>query len=348
MKNRNLVSLMIVLFSSQPCLVTFDIGSMIDGMGTSFGAPPTGYIYSWEVWNDASVPIHVEQEGIASFMGAYFPSAKGFYNKKTLPSIFDAGGAVSKGEYHNQDYYFKFYIGPNSDVHTDYAYKESLTQLPLKKNDTKIYYYHVYTSPSSFDKGNAVHKPAVECMGWNDPTTTNFPDPKIQPSVKLSNQVSSIAFYNSSGTDVQVSLSYGPNPYKFTVEKYSYNSLAVPTPQEKKSSDSSSGTTPTPAAKSNVSIQGIGDSTTQAAAEIVATTTDSLDSLSALTEVALPPLFSLRPNTITFSAYDAASGTYKAPFRTVQLPSQGFDGCAYTFEIFQDPGQTLEVGVQGL
>lgn len=304
--------------------------TMLSGMGTTFGAPPVGYTYSYEIWSDASVPMYVEQQDIASFMGAYFPSAKGFYGKKTLPSIFDTGTAVSKAACHDQKYYFNMYVSDSSNPHTNPIYKQVLTQLPLVKHDPKIYYYHVYTA-GGFKKGNSIHKPKIEAMGFRDPDQQKSTDVAKKGNVTFVSQLSGLSFYNSSGTDVQVSLTYGPAPYTFTIEKYSYSSLSIPTLQEKK--DTTSPSAVASSTKKKSSVAKADDVKIQAVDEDVTKPDDAA-------------AFSLRPNTLTFSKYNDATKKYET-FRSFSLASQGFGGAAYTIEIFQDPGKPLEVGIQG-
>ena len=359
MKSRSLVLFLMLLFFQESVLFgKIDIGAMIKGMGTMFGAPPVGYTYSFEVWNDASVPIYVEQQGIASFMGAYFPSAKGYFGKKTLPSIFDAQGSVSQAVYMNQNYYFNFYIAADSDAPKHHFYSQSLMQLPLTMHDPNVYYYHVYTS-GGFSKGALVHSPQVELMGYinSSPQTTSTP---VKSSVTLSSQLSTLGFYNSSGTDVQVSLTYGSAPYTFTVEKYSYNSLTVPAPQAATPASTTISATNLPGASATPTAlpNGTSQTSTQTSATPSSTsapagsanssvTIQSATESSTATSTSSAPAFSLRPNTITFSTYDATAKKHNK-FQTLLLPSQGFDGMAYTIEIFQDPGKNLEVGIQGL
>lgn len=336
MKNRSLVLVVMLVVSCPASLVhAFDIGSMLSGLGTSFGFPPPGYTYSYEVWNDASVPIYTEQQDIVSFMGALFPGPKSYYGRQTLPSIFDAGGSVSQAVCHDQGYYFKLYIGTIPNAHNNSIYQQSLTQLPLIKRDPDVYYYHVFTQ-ETFSQGNSVHGPAVETMGFQDPTQLSDPNSKTKGSVVLSSQLSSLSFYNSSGTDTQVSLTYGPDSYIFTLEKYSFNTLGLPTPIPPASSTTAvsvtASTSPAAASGPSVTIQAVSSTTTPAAPA------------SAPTPPALPPLFSLRPNTLSFTN----AATKSAPFKSFQLPSQGFDGFTYTIEVFQDPGQPLNVGIQGL
>ncbi len=240
MNTYRLIIFSVAFFLNLSLSAKTDMKAMLEGMGQTFGAPPTGYVYNYEVFSDAHVPIYIEQEGFASFMGAYFPSVKGIFGQKKLPAIFDAPGGISQASYHKQDYYFNMYISDHADASKQPIYQESLTQLPLNKNDSKIYYYHVYTA-RQLEKGSTVHKPCVESMGFADPTQANSSDATKKGNVVFSSQLSSISFYNSSSTDVQISLTYGSAPYTFTIEKYSYNFLGLPTPQ---STTSTQATTP--------------------------------------------------------------------------------------------------------
>lgn len=337
MNNRNKIALVLLyLFLQDGAECKTDIKAMLEGMGTSFGAGPDGYVYNYEIWSDANVPIYTEQQGYASFMGAYFPSAKGYYGKKQLPSIFDNPGANNVHKNHGAGYYFKLYIGTDSTPHDNHIYQQMLTQLPLEKHDPNIYFYHVYTA-GGHSKGNSTHQPDVEMMGYQNPDEKDSRDAAKRGSVSFTSQLSSIAFYNSSGTDVQISLTYDKDPYTFTLEKYSYNTLEVPAPQPAKSSTTA---VAAPASTGEKSAESAAGQTviTQAASE---STEDS-----STKEDAPQPPFSLRPNTITFSSYDEASQKY-VKFRTLGLPDTSFEVGTFVIEIYQDPGKSLEVGIQG-
>ena len=227
------------IFSSSG-LVSFakSIGSpsFWQGMGHSFGAPAPEYTYSFQVFNDANIDIHVAQDGMASFMGASFPSAKGLYGKKTLPSLFNATtGPCVKAVYDQSQYYFNLYISENSDAKKSPIYEQAFTQLPLKAHDPNVYYYHVYTG-KSYSKGSVVHHSQVEMLGFCNPSGTG----DTKGSIDIGSQLSTLTIYNSSGNNAQVTLNYGAMPYTITLEKYSYNTLTVPT----KSGDA--GTDPAP------------------------------------------------------------------------------------------------------
>ncbi len=301
MNKKNLIIFYMFSLHYVSLLSKIDIKAMMEGMGQTFGAPPRDYVYNYEVWSDASVPIYLAQEPIVCFMGAYSPGTTGTFGKKTLPSIFDAPDGLSTAVRQKQQYYFNMYISDDNDPLKHPIYKKSLTDLPLQKNDTKVFYYHVYTA-GILSKGRMIHKPAVEVMGYQDPTQVNNQDKEKQGNIKFSGQLSEIFFYNSSGTDLQISLTYGTSPYTFTVEKYSYNFLGLPTKEEKADQKA-----------------------------------DAQNDL---------PAFSLRPNTITFAAYNAETKKYDQ-FRSLSLPSKGFEGTSCRIKIFQDEGKSLEVGIQG-
>ena len=358
MKNRSRNILFIGFLLSQSAVQAFDIKGMFEGMGSSFGAAPIGYNYSFSVWSDASVSMYVEQQGIASFMGAFFPSARGFYGNKKIPSIFEATDGGNYVTTLDAQYYFDLFIGTSSNAHTNRVYKQSLTQLPLEKNDPNVYYYHVYTS-SGFSKGRSTHEPKVEMMGYQNPEELDDPNSTKKGSVSFSSQLSDLSFYNSSGTDVQVSLKYGTDNYTFTLEKYSYSTLAVPTPQATASSKDTTalsgaplvGTSTAPSVnfsgKDEVVTQGVMSAKLAAKAPAATTAKVAAPVKAVATEDSPPPPFSLRPNTLSFSSYDAATKKY-VPFTSFLLQSKGFEGSPYTIEVFQDPGKPLNVGIQGL
>jgi len=232
-KNRYLMILILLLltketFSSGGDLTSFaksmTTGAFWKNMGRTFGAPPTGYIYSFHVISDANVEIYIGLEGIASFMGAFFPSSKGIYNKQSLPSLSDATiGLSTKALYDKSNYYFNLFMSADSNVKKDAIYSQSLTQLPPKPNDPNIYFYHAYTG-KHYSKGKVVRSPKVEMLGFQNPSGTG----DAKGSITIGVQLSALMLYNCSTKDVQVTLNYGPTPYTITLEKNSYNTLNVP------------------------------------------------------------------------------------------------------------------------
>lgn len=266
---------------------TVGSGKFWKGVGRSFGASPSGYTMSFDVYNSSHLPVYVGLKGIASFMGAYFPSAKGMYDVKKIDSILSYSGSdAPKVSYSNEEFYFDLYVSSESDPSKDPAYYKNCTQLSVK-HDPKTYYYHAYTK-RYISEGSYVHGLGCELLGFSNPSAKG----DAKGNITISSQLSSLTLYNSLGVDVSVSLQYGSKNMTITLEKYSYNTMTVPM-------DTSS-STPT-------------------------------------------PKFSLRPNTLTFTTLDAAKTV-----KTLKLPSQGFDGYTYVVEVFQDPGQNINVGIQGL
>jgi|GEM_PF-1663823 len=374
MKKINLIILSILmLFVFQPSLLVAsfikNIGKTIgsrdfwEGMGKSFGRPAFNYTYSFEIWNDSNIPIYVDQEGIASFMGAYFPSARGIYGKKKLPSLFDTTkDSPSNISVSGAQYYFNLYISKNSHVkkldsintnsiskksQKNLIYTENLTQLPLKQNDPTVHYYHVYTH-RKFDHGKTVHVPKVEMLGTQNASARKDAD---KGNVVVNNQLSSLSFYNSSDKDVKVSLMYGIVPYTFTIEKHSHNVLNVPTqPDVSSKSEVSKVKIDTLKPADDVIIQSDLENKNLFNSQVVEKEIPVLENLTHdMSKQAVngpDKTFSLRPNNLSFSAHDSLTNISQN-FRKIVLPTTGFDQTPHTLEIFEDKGKSIEVGMQG-
>lgn len=267
--------------------------SFWDGVGRSFGASPSGYIVNFEVCNDSHQTVNVGLKGIASFMGAYFPSAKGVYNKQTLHSLMqNTGTTASKASYNDEEFYFDLYMSTKSNPDDSPIYKQTFTQLGIK-NDPKIYYYHAYTN-RTLSKGEWKHGVGVEMLGYKNPGGQG----EEAGNVNVTSQLSNLVLYNTSQNDFNVTLTYNGKNYAVTVEKDSYNTLTVPT---EKSSDGTA-----------------------------------------------TPKFSLRPNTITYNYTTSSSSSSSSGSKVVRLASEGFEGYTYIVESFQDSGENVNIGIQGL
>lgn len=268
--------------------------SFWDGVGRSFGASPSGYIVNFEVYNDSHQSVNVGLKGIASFMGAYFPSAKGIYNKKTLMGLLqNTSTSAVKASYNNEEFYFDLYMSTKSNPDDSPIYKQTFTQLGVK-DDPKIYYYHTFTK-RFLSEGQWSHGVGAEMLGYKDPSAKG----EEAGNITISSQLSNMVFYNSTELDMQVSFKYGDLNLAITLEKDSYNMINVPT---EKNSDGTS-----------------------------------------------TPKFSLRPNVVTFTEKAASSSSSSSTVtKTLHLPSEGFEGYTYIVEVFQDSGQNVNVGIQGL
>lgn len=182
------------------------IESMGKGLGMGFGAPPTGYVYSYTVVNDTALPIYVNTQEIASFMGAYFPKANGW--SQAVVSPFTQNYNVS-----NKEYYFEMSIHANNNepsnhlpyVNTDALYIQDCIQLPADKNSTKVNYFHVYMG-KELKQGQYVHVPKAEYVGYADPS-----NPKdTNASVTMGNVLTgspALTIFNSTSTQLTVGYS---------------------------------------------------------------------------------------------------------------------------------------------
>lgn len=182
------------------------IASMGKGLAMGFGAPPTGYVYSYTIVNDTALPIYVNTQEIASFMGAYFPRADGWSQAAVLP--FTQQYTVS-----NKEYYFEMSIHADKNepsnhlpyVNTDALYIQDCIQLPANKNSTKMNYFHVYMG-KDIQQGAYVHVPKAEYMGYADPSHAKDANASVLMSDTLTG-APALTIYNSTQQDLQVGYS---------------------------------------------------------------------------------------------------------------------------------------------
>lgn len=257
-------------------------------IGMGFGASPSGYVYSYTVQNDATDPIFVGIQEMASAMGACFPKADGSSSSKVLP--------LAQHVVHNKEYYFEMTINPETKkpgYHFPYdssgvLYVQDCIQLPKDKHSTKMNYFRSYVGKVLRD-GHYVHEVQAEYLGYADP---HNPKDK-EASVKLSDNISSFVLHNSSSTDYFVGYS-SQRGLSFMSKKdcdvffapVEKNSFALFTPSK---------TNPLP-------VGSVG-------------------------------LFSK----------DGGQA-----FEVMTLPQKVFKGKKYTLEIYQDFGQSVKMGLQGL
>ncbi len=304
---------MLLVFICSCVHAKFDIGKMMEGMGQSFGAPPSGYVYSIEIWNHASVTMYTGRQAMSSFMGAFIPQHKdsnrdglidtgdknSVYDYKKIPSIFDVTGSVGKALYKDARYYYHFYVSANSDVMKDTVYFQPITNLPLKKQDPNIYFYNIFMK-KNYKRGKISREPEVEMLGFYNPDTK---DDNKKGNIVINKQLNTIYFHNSSSKDVLISLMYGKKLLELTIEKFSYAQLTVPTSQVK----------PEEADNPNKS----------------------------------EPLFSLRPN--TFVLYEIKNDQEKKydKFLSFNLPADDVAGYPCNIEIYEKDSGDMALCLQG-
>lgn len=168
------------------------------GIARSFGASPSGYVYSCDVYNDLTIPIYVNTHDYASFMGSTFPKANGVTTSTVQP--------YKKHSLNNKEYYFEMTITADNTASSSMPYTNS-NALYVKdciqlsdKNSTSIDYYRSHIG-RSFESGAYVHGPRAEYVGSVDSSAKA----KLQAgSVSIGQLLSSLVFYNSTNKDVIV------------------------------------------------------------------------------------------------------------------------------------------------
>lgn len=192
------------------------IESMGEGLGAGFGAPPTGYVYSYTIVNDTALPIYVNVQEIASFMGAYFPKANGWSQATVLP--FTQNYNIS-----NKEYYFEMSIHADNHqpsnhlpyVNTDALYIQDCIQLPADKNSTQVNYFHVYMG-KDIQQGKYIHAPKAEFMGYADPSNPKDKSATVSMSNLLTGSPA-LTLYNS--TSRKLILGYSSKAGQTSLQK---------------------------------------------------------------------------------------------------------------------------------
>lgn len=182
------------------------IEAMGKGLGMGFGAPPSGYVYSYTVINDTALPIYVNTQEIASFMGAYFPKANG-WSQATVPPF------TQNYNVPNKEYYFEMSLHANNNepsnhlpyVNTDALYIQDCIQLPADKNSTKVNYFHVYMG-KDIKQGQYVHVPKAEYMGYANPSNPKDKNASVDMSSVLTGSPA-LTVFNSTQADLMVGYS---------------------------------------------------------------------------------------------------------------------------------------------
>jgi|GEM_PF-1282612 len=179
-------------------------GSFWKGLGYGFGAPPTGYDYSYSVYNDTQNNIWVGTQGIISLMGACFPEA-GKWN--VYP--------ITPGTHYtdiNKEYYFEMFIKttPNSYSnhmpylqHDDVLYQKDCIQLQ-NEHSQKHNYFRVYTG-REFSNGGYEHLAKAEYLGY-----MNMNGQKDPNALVFTSTLDGLTIKNSTLSDYYVGFSKQP------------------------------------------------------------------------------------------------------------------------------------------
>lgn len=164
------------------------------GIGQGFGAPPTGYVYSFMVHNDTDQPVWVATQDLASVMGGVFPVASGWDCTQILP--FKKYGQDYK------EYYFELFIKTDSKSysnhmpylqHDDVLYQtEKINLIPQDKNSKHRNHFRVYMGKDLVN-GSYKHSLKAEFVGYEN----IVPNPKDKNAITFSSNLSSLSIKNS-------------------------------------------------------------------------------------------------------------------------------------------------------
>ncbi|HSW76188.1 MAG TPA: hypothetical protein VLG50_04050 [Candidatus Saccharimonadales bacterium] len=176
-------------------------GKFWKGLGTAFGASPTGYVYSFAVYNDSPLPVYIGIQRLVSIMGATFPKADGW---TLIPvKLFENYSTPAP-----VDYYFELFIKSSPieytnhmpyQMHSDVLYLQDCIQLQTK-NSTTINYFRAYVG-KDLQNGAYVHKLKAEYVGGYTPQAAGS---KSNPGVTVGLAISSLTFRNSTAQDYYI------------------------------------------------------------------------------------------------------------------------------------------------
>lgn len=171
------------------------------GIGRGFGAPPTGYVYSFMVHNDSDQQVWVATQDLASVMGGVFPVASG-WDCTAIPA-YTAHGQDFK------EYYFELFIKTSSKSysnhmpymqHSDVLYQtEKINLIPKDKNSQHRNHFRVYMG-KNFSNGSYKHTLKAEYVGYENITA----NPTDKNALTISSTLQSLTIKNSTNQDYYI------------------------------------------------------------------------------------------------------------------------------------------------
>jgi hypothetical protein len=180
-------------------------GGFFKGLGQSFGGSPSGYVYSFDVYNDMNQPVYVAVNEIMSFMGGDLPKPHGF--SITVVEPFKHYQKMREG------YYFELLIKSTDShyssnmpylMHDDILYRHEAIQLTSAAHSQKIHYYRAFMG-KVLKNGQYVHEAQAESLGYDN---KNLKEAKTDPgTIKLTETLSSLTIYNSTDQDYYIGFS---------------------------------------------------------------------------------------------------------------------------------------------
>lgn len=187
-------------------------GSFYTGMLRSFGAPPTGYVYSFSVYNDSALPVYVGIQEIVSIMGGSFPKAGGWTDHTVEP--------FTHYDVPTKEYYFEIIIRSSDGnisnhmpylQHADTLFQQEVIQLQ-EKDSTKNNYFRSFMG-KELSGGAWKHVLKAEYLGFADPSAKGK---NADKGISLSSKLSSLAIKNSIGVDYYLGYTSAPKASSMT------------------------------------------------------------------------------------------------------------------------------------
>ncbi len=176
-------------------------GSFWSGIGHGFGAPPTGYVYSFMVHNDTSVPVWVATQDLASVMGGVFPEASG-WDCTQIPA-YSAHGQDYK------NYYFELFIKTSAKdysnhmpylQHDDVLYQiEKIDLIPTDKHSEHRNHFRVYMGKDLVN-GSYDYSLKAEYVGYENIVA----NPKDKNALSINGNLSNLTIKNSTQNDYYI------------------------------------------------------------------------------------------------------------------------------------------------
>ncbi len=167
------------------------------GLGQSLGASPSGYVYSFDIYNDLSEqPVYVAINEIMSLMGGDIPKPHGWTQAVIAP--------FTHHLVNNQDYYFELFIKSTDRnysshmpylPHDDLMLRQELMALEGQKNSQNLHYFRAFMGKKLVN-GAYLHIPKAENLGY---LNQNSSDAKTNPgNVMIGSTLSSLTVFNGS------------------------------------------------------------------------------------------------------------------------------------------------------
>lgn len=182
-------------------------GTFWKGIGKGFGAPPTGYVYSYMIHNDTDLPVWGATQGLASVMGGVFPEASGWDCTKIDPY-------TSHGQDY-KEYYFELFIKTTSKSysnhmpylqHDDVLYQtEKINLIPSDKNSKHRNHFRVYMG-KDFANGTYQHQLKAEYVGYENMVS----NPKDKNALVINSTMQTLTIKNSTQQDYYVGFTTQP------------------------------------------------------------------------------------------------------------------------------------------